>query len=292
MQSLAAEQFLPRVDRKFDRDNLHNVSENEKHILIMNGWFCHNPVDCFPPSDSIVPVFVGFHLYGEKTQDLLTPQCIEYFKKHGPIGCRDRRTMELLAEKGIDSFYSKCLTITFPKRTKEPVNGKVFIVDADTIPIPQSLYEGAIHVTHSVEDLFGDEVKAALAKKLLELYRDEGSLVITTRLHCALPCISVGLPVIFFGDSSDSRISLLKDLNVQINRMPNKYLRGIYRFVNEVPRNREWGKRFRKVCVPVFMRYVDWNPSPIDIKQEKEHLIDATRDLIAQKISLSESIKS
>jgi hypothetical protein len=292
IQSLAAEQFLPRVDRKFDRENLHNIAENERHVLIMNGWFCHHPADCFPLSDSIVPVFTGFHIYREKTQYFLTPQCIEYFKKHEPIGCRDLKTMELLAGKGVNAFYSKCLTLTFPKRNVEPNNGKVFLVDIDTIPIPESLYRGAIHITHGIEDLYGDDLKKAMAKKLLELYRDEARLVITTRLHCALPCIAMGVPVIFFGNSSDSRISLLKDLNIKINRMPNKYLRILYKLVNEVPGNRAWGSRFRKVFAQIITRRVDWNPSPVDIEQEKRRLIDTTRDLIAQKISLSESIKN
>ena len=270
MQTLATEQFFPRVAKKFDRDNLHNISEKEKYALIMNGWFSNYPTDCFPPSDSIVPIFIGFHINKEERQYFLNPQCIEYFKKHEPIGCRDKETMELLATKGVDAFYSKCLTLTFPKRTKEPLNGKVFIVDADTVPIPQYLYEEAVRITHITEDILGDELKTALAKKLLELYRDEARLVITTRLHCALPCIAMGIPVVFFERSSNDRTSLLKDL-IKINRMPNGFIGIIYKYTNRVWKNSARGKLFRKVSA-LLTRHVDWNPFPVDIEQEKKTL--------------------
>jgi hypothetical protein len=245
IESLAAEQFLPHLDKRFDRDSLHNISENEKYMLIMNGWFCHSPTDCFPPSDSIVPVFIGFHINKKKTRYFLNPQCIEYFKKHEPIGCRDRRTMELLSTKGVDAFYSKCLTLTFPKRTKEPINGKVFLVDVDSIPIPEPLYAGAIKITHITNDSWGDEIKTLLAKKLLAMYRDEARLVITTRLHCALPCIAIGVPVVYFGHSSDARTSLLKDL-ITINKVPNKFIGEFYKDVNRFLEDNVWGKIFRR----------------------------------------------
>jgi hypothetical protein len=37
VQTLATEQFFPRVDKKFDRDNLHNISEKEK-ICSYHEW--------------------------------------------------------------------------------------------------------------------------------------------------------------------------------------------------------------------------------------------------------------
>lgn len=201
IQSLAAEQFLPHIDTYLDRDTLAHV-KIDKHFLIMNGWFSHFPEYCFPPSDSIIPIFVGFHITSDnKTKDIfLSPKGIEYFKRHEPIGCRDKFTAELLAAKGIKSFYSKCLTLTFPKREAEPKEGKVFIVDAVMkVPIPESLREKAFIVTHgeTVHSLYDNKIKIAQAKSLLEAYRNEASLVITTRLHCALPCIAMGIPVVF-----------------------------------------------------------------------------------------------
>ena len=62
IQSLATEQHLPRVDVRLDRDSLCLFKASEPHILVMQGWFSHSPQTCFPPSSSIVPVFIGFHL--------------------------------------------------------------------------------------------------------------------------------------------------------------------------------------------------------------------------------------
>jgi len=39
IQSLAALQFLPRVDTQFNRDTLSKAEADEPHLLIMNGWF-------------------------------------------------------------------------------------------------------------------------------------------------------------------------------------------------------------------------------------------------------------
>jgi hypothetical protein len=289
IMSLAAEQFLPRVDKRFEREYLRSVSENEKHLLIMNGWFCLYPADSFPPSESIEPVFIGFHI-NRSTRYFLSPQCIEYFKKHEPIGCRDRRTTQLLASKGVHSFQSKCLTLTFPKRDKEPSNGKVFLVDAENIPIPEHIYEEAIHITHITQNFWGDEIKTLMAKKLLALYRDEARLVITTKLHCALPCIALGVPVVFFGRSSEARISLLKDLNVKIYRAPNGLTGASYKKISKVLKNSPWGKIFRRLSglmFTIFTGKVDWNPSPIDIEQEKQSLIKTTEDLVKQKLHVA-----
>ncbi|MCL6620507.1 MAG: hypothetical protein K6T55_00245 [Syntrophobacterales bacterium] len=49
IQSVAAEQFLPRVDKKFDRDSLRQVSEPDRYLLILNGYFSRFPERSFPP---------------------------------------------------------------------------------------------------------------------------------------------------------------------------------------------------------------------------------------------------
>lgn len=49
IQSIAARQFLPRVDVYVERDSLNNVVSDEKIKLIMNGWFTHKPENWPPP---------------------------------------------------------------------------------------------------------------------------------------------------------------------------------------------------------------------------------------------------
>jgi len=276
IQSLAAEQFLPNIDKKFDRDTLKNVSEKDKYMIILNGWFSHSPKSCLPPSDSILPIFYGFHITDSNgtAKYFLSGKNIAYFKQHEPVGCRDKRTMELLANKGIKAFYSKCLTLTFPKRKREPENGKVFIVDADQIPIPKRIRKKAIKITHLVSGFYGEEIKYLIAKKLLELYRDKARLIITTRLHCALPCVAMGIPVIFFGDPDDYRVSILKDINIKIYKY-NNFEKKLFGYLS---------KKRTIAHLWMFLKKIDWNPKPVSVEGEKRQLITKVHELIRNKI--------
>jgi hypothetical protein len=237
IQSLAMEQFLPSVDAKFDRDYLREINNREKHLLIMQGWFSHFPDKCFPPPDSIIPVFFGFHItdWNESIEYFLRPQSIDYLKMHEPIGCRDKKTMEMLNEKGVNAFYSKCLTLTFPKRLKEPQQGKCFVVDVEKEILPEIISNNAIYVSRITNPIWGDEIKKLMAIKLLNLYRENASLVITKRLHCALPCIAMGIPVVFFGDTNDYRVSIIKDLGLPIYPLPDKNKKYIQKNTSRFP---------------------------------------------------------
>ena len=248
IQSLAFERFLPRVDERLDRDFLNDVpDEGEKRILIMNGWFTHRPQN-WPPSAAIKPIFIGFHItyHHDCMSYLLAEQSIEYFKQHEPIGCRDSATRDMLNKKGVDAYYSKCATLTFPKRDFSPRRGRVFIVNGReyTPKIPAALKSGAIRISHDVPIVYGPAIKFAIAKRFLALYRNNADLVITTKLHCALPCIAYGIPVIFFGESNDYRLSILTDLGLSIY-------------------GRDAGTAD-----------VDWAPEALDIDEEKAVLID------------------
>jgi hypothetical protein len=178
--------------------------------------------------------------------------------------------MEMLQSKGVEAFYSKCLTITFERRLKSPENGKVFLVDIDRqILIPRPIRSGAIWVSHSVSPDISVETKFRLAQKLLDRYRDEAKLVITTRLHCALPCISMGIPVIFFGDPTDYRFSILKDLDLIIHPIYIIPKGGALRYLNRI-------RRFTSTLS------VNWDPDPIDVEAEKEVLRKLVRERVAQ----------
>lgn len=113
VQSLAAEQFLPAVDTYLNRENLNNYS-GPKVKLIMNGWFLHEPKN-WPPSSDIDPLFISFHLNLKSQKILNDPKTIEHFKKHEPIGCRDKLTASIIKEKGIQTYFSSCLTTTLGK---------------------------------------------------------------------------------------------------------------------------------------------------------------------------------
>jgi len=63
IQSIAAERFLAKIDKRFNRDSLSTAKSSSMHLLIMNGWFSHDPKNCLPTNENILPVFWGFHIF-------------------------------------------------------------------------------------------------------------------------------------------------------------------------------------------------------------------------------------
>jgi len=249
IQSLAAEQYLPRVDARVERDALNSVFGPHKVLVIMNGWFtkfAHN----WPPSSNVLPVYFGFHIspHPSITKRMLSRDSIEHFHRFSPIGCRDRATLELLAGAGVAGFHSKCLTLTFPTRTISASQRKVFLVDVPEFLfriIPDELTNEAVAVSHDVQDIYGEAIKFDIARHLLSLYRDQARLVITTRLHCTLPCLAMGIPVIFFADTREARVTVAQEVGLKTYPLDSR------------------------------REDVDWNPAIHDIESEKQLIVAA-----------------
>ena len=115
IQSIAAKQLLREQEVvELDRDNLDSYS-GDPVKLVMNGWFMEAPTH-WPPSEQIQPLFISFHLNPTAQNGMLTEKGIAYLKRHQPIGCRDLHTQAVLESKGIQTFFSGCLTLSL-KRT-------------------------------------------------------------------------------------------------------------------------------------------------------------------------------
>lgn len=272
IQTLAAEQHLPRVDGRIDRDSLASFAADEPHVVIFQGWFSMAPARCFPPSKTIEPVFVGFHItetFGS-VEYFLTGDRLAYLKAHEPIGCRDDSTRQLLERAGVRAYTTQCLTLTFPTRERKPRHGKVFVVDGDDLPIPRILRRRAVRVTHVSSATLGDEQKRAAAQRLLDRYRDEARLVVTTRVHCALPCLAMGIPVVFFGDPDDDpRLSILRHLQVPVARRHPRSL-----FSRKVCRKLRVARWSWRLWISL---NVNWHPRSLDLRREKAQLGEVVR---------------
>lgn len=174
------------------------------------GYSSGNTITNF--SDKIIPVFLGFATMLQKYSE----QDIRYLKQYEPIGCRDQYTMEALRQQNITAYLNGCLTITLPKRrTGKNNKTKVFCVDlTDKIIsyIPEDIKKDCVftnHVYFSEECENGTEQKA---KEVFERYINEARLVITTRMHAALPCIAAGIPVILAKDRLSLRFPMIQSL--------------------------------------------------------------------------------
>lgn len=115
--SYAGKQFLPQVDYYIDRESLDVFTPETKEYVaaIVNGWYLHYHYT-FQPSPYLIPLFIGTHFSKDQKifndYSYLDGNVTDYLKQHAPIGCRDFHTMETLHQKGIDSYFSGCLTLT------------------------------------------------------------------------------------------------------------------------------------------------------------------------------------
>ena len=215
--------------------------KGEKVILPLNGYFYYNrEFPSFPLSDDITPVFLGLYTTSK-----------EY---------RDEVTYNAVKEHGYDAYLTGCMTVLFPKREKAPENGKVFIVDAHPSIdeyIPEELKKNAEYVTHEITVNDAQSVETltkeceAAARRVYERYYNEASLVITSRLHCASPCMAMGIPVILVRDRFDERYG--------------------------------WIDRYLHLYTPDEYDKINWSPEPVDIEDVKKEIKAMAVSMIKQQ---------
>jgi Polysaccharide pyruvyl transferase len=171
-------------------------------VLPLNGWFKRtvNGDPQWPPHERIIPVFIGFHVRPFQCPALLEQRSIDYMKAHGPVGCRDPFTTRLLADKGVSTYLSHCLSLSFAKRKPDEAGDTVIVASRDREIIdllPTEYRNDHVYVNHyMIRDGFSEYLTEA--KRLLAFYRSRARVVITTFLHCAMPCIAMGIPVVAF----------------------------------------------------------------------------------------------
>lgn len=215
IQTFAAKCHLPQVDYFIDREDLDGfvTPDGKPAAVIMSAWYMWKKWN-WPPSEYVIPLLTGIHYAGDHQTngqlgspaklEFLTGCGGEYMNAYGPVGCRDLVTLKSFTELGINSFFSGCITLTLPKmEIKKPE--KEYICAAD---LPKSVYEKLkslldgtgielIKTTHYFDYRQRDDTwdeREARVKELLTLYQN-AKCVVTKRLHCALPCLAMGVPV-------------------------------------------------------------------------------------------------
>lgn len=205
IQIFAAAELLRRagfspsflVDRDDGIAHVPPVPHEPAPGVLLNGWFKTNPAE-WPPHAAYSPLYLGFHIRLFQAPSLISPAALEHYAAHGPVGCRDRYTLSLLRAHGVDAFLSHCATITFARRLPDPERQtEVFIVSRDRRILdylPASIGPHTFVSHYSGSNDFDANVARAI--ELLKTYRDRAKLVVTTLLHCALPMIAMGIPVV------------------------------------------------------------------------------------------------
>lgn len=234
IQTLASMQYLPQVDYLVPRENMYDFkTENDEPVaVIMNGWYMWEKYN-WPPAKCIIPRFTSFHYSihpvdvrkgAPPADDLfLTGVGAKYLNSKAPIGCRDEFTHAYMQKNNIDSYMSGCLTLTLQKREKREVEQPyICLVDVDKPVrelIEQQVKGSGIEVkiiTHKASHYLTErpswEERVRNAEELLTLYQN-ARCVVTSRLHCALPCVAMETPVALVTDKINGiRLKQYKDM--------------------------------------------------------------------------------
>ncbi|MCY4162223.1 MAG: polysaccharide pyruvyl transferase family protein [Flavobacteriaceae bacterium] len=220
-----------------DREQLDGY-RGSKVKLICNGWFLENPQK-WPPSNDITPLFISFHITPKAIKELTKPESIAYFKKFEPIGCRDFHTRDLLHQYGVKSYFSGCITLAYEKQffklENVPSSGIVvasaldrlkptihprknaisFVLEVMKLPLKFWKYQWAVKRLNqklkkidkpiiklsqiiSIKRLKTENPKQLAMDYLKKIAHAE--LVITSRIHTALPAVAMNIPVLFLDD--------------------------------------------------------------------------------------------
>lgn len=242
--------FLPErtIEYYLDRDSgflldvhtLERVRDPTVRVaMVYSGWFDGAYTDNFPPNSDVVShwLIISFHV-NELPKDatyawldseyrlpgaqksLLDKEKLVQLKEQF-VGCRDPHTVRMFHKQGYTRAYlSRCLTMTLGWQKYKLLSQErrgVYLVDvAANAPqlkeMPDHLRSRMIVITHVWEgdnaDVHG---KNHRAQELLDQYA-RAELVITSRLHCALPALSYGTPVLFlYHNMEDARFTGLLD---------------------------------------------------------------------------------
>ena len=146
--------------------------------------------------------------------------------------------------------------MTLQSRMKEPDDGKSFLVDTpNSIDdyIPDDVEQTMERTSHIVNATLPFDKNTSIIKyeetiQKLNRYREEALLVVTGRLHCASPCIAMGIPVIITKNN--------KDINMG------------------------WIERFIQIYTPESFSNIDWHPQGASNEVLKSKMRESAKKMI------------
>lgn len=219
-QCIAARQFIGDIPPKrwIDREKMNSYL-GEDIRLIANGWYMHEPLN-WPPSPNIIPLMTSIHISNTKqkngrvpSQYMLSKKSVQYLKKYTPIGGRDTFTVKELKKAGIKAYFSGCLTMTLKRYSGERKDYVCLIDPTNELEqfIRQRTNREIVVVYPEKNDWPQNyEKRIKKAEELLKVY-SEAHLVLTGRLHGALPSLAMKTPVLLLeGKFGDERFEGLK----------------------------------------------------------------------------------
>jgi hypothetical protein len=217
IQTIAALRFTPSPSYRIDRDFLAQFTppENEEVAIIANGWFGHRPEN-LSVQPRVTPLMISVHFSNNiglgtlglsATDAIRQPAMVDYLNRWGPIGARDMATYKFLQRLGVNTYFSGCLTLTLQRSPEIKQQDYVLCVDVPDECISNIRRRTPREIILQSPGNFRETIPAARferAGELLKLYQ-RAHCVVTTRLHCALPCLAYDVPVLLLDTAQDQQ---------------------------------------------------------------------------------------
>lgn len=215
IQTYACLKQVPKADYVLDREHLDTFTskDNEPVATIFSAWWLWHKWN-WPPANNVYPLLVGMHFNNYGPEDNGSPIKNEWLQDigkdfltaYGPVGVRDNSSIEFLNGLGIDNYFSGCVTLTLPPQEKElPDKGKYIVINDLNPACEKATKKWAADngldvkvLTHrlpaSNKELTFEE-RMQQTEERLTIYQN-AVCVVTRRLHCTLPCVAMGVPVV------------------------------------------------------------------------------------------------
>ena len=224
VQSLALAQshILGTPDLWVDRDQFSDYADAGPVDLVANGFFlCSDRTGKleFPPPPNVMARYVA--LCASNVPN--TEDSIAHFRDSGPVGCRDLHSVKWCENRGIEHYFASCPSCLLerdfdsPEVPVEPYNpnGPVVLVDVNPKRLPPFGVSDRpfLCLTNRVRPgrFIDQEARFGALRQRLRVLR-KASLVVTNRLHVAMPCLGLGVPVVMVeADSLSFRMTALPD---------------------------------------------------------------------------------
>ena len=213
-------QYLPLVSSWVDHTHFktHNSTPPYTSTLAFgNAWWGRTYGSfTLPPSSSLRLLLVAVHI---NQWNLVKPKAAsDFLKKAAPIGARDTRTLSKLKDMGVSTYFSGCLTLTWnPNIRNQSPTPRTQVVVVDTSSgkqgvstlVPEAYLNNSLeysnHLGSVTRPFFHWPFQFAYGSLLTIA---QARVVVTSRIHVALPAVGLGTPVIFAEEEGNSESGL------------------------------------------------------------------------------------
>lgn len=200
MQSLVLRRWLGYREDEilfFDRDKHTFRGEHrfDEIQLLINGFIGEGalPVPEMEEFD-MHPMFLAIHMASVNHDN---PGKLDQLRRFGPVGCRDRQALKECEANQVSAYFAGCPTILCqPADVTQDID--VLLVDINPRRLPALPERRVIRYSSNmkvpIESTF--ETRREMCLRRWELL-SRSRLVVTSKLHAAMPALGMGRPVVF-----------------------------------------------------------------------------------------------